>query len=73
MTPELERLLEQARNAPPMTPAQMWDQRVSYAYGMLPFSSTRTREQVEAAVIKAYGPRPEDTPTQAEKLNRFAL
>lgn len=56
---ELNRLLEKARDHK-MTPAEIWDQRVSFVYGNMPFRSTVTREQVVAAVTEMYGPRPSE-------------
>jgi hypothetical protein len=32
---KLSKLLEQARNLPPMTEEQLWEQRISFAYGNL--------------------------------------
>ena len=57
--PELDELLRKLAGHK-MTPAEIWDQRVSWAYGNLPHDSTTTREQVEACAIKMYGPRPSE-------------
>ena len=43
-----------------MTPGEIWDQRVSWAYGNQPHDSTITREQFEAQATEMYGPRPGD-------------
>jgi len=51
-------LIEEARNHV-MTPREKWQQRVSFVYGNMPFSSTVTREQVEAQITEEYGPCPE--------------
>lgn len=45
MSPELEALLEKARNHK-MTPEEWAEQRVSFVYGNLPGSSTLTKEDV---------------------------
>ena len=56
---ELQRLLEQARNIV-ITPQQLWDQRVSWAYGNAKLSNPLiTKEMVAAEAVKIYGPRPE--------------
>lgn len=58
--PELLRLLKEAAQHV-MTPAEIWDQRVSFAYGqMMNCAPNVTREQVEAEAIKIYGPRPSE-------------
>jgi hypothetical protein len=44
-----------------MTPAEKFDQRVSFVYGNLPVNSTITRQQVLDHAIEVYGPRPPDT------------
>ena len=41
-----------------LTPREIWDQRVSFAFGNLPFLSRITREQVEDWAVEMYGPRP---------------
>lgn len=56
--PELEKLLEHALAHGPMTKANLWDQRVSWVYGNLPYDSPLTREDIEARMEKMYGPRP---------------
>jgi hypothetical protein len=54
--PDLERLLEQARNLPPMTPEQVRQQRISFVYGQLMDCAPNvTREQVERAHDSIYG------------------
>lgn len=55
----LKKLLEMAA-VRPMTAAERWDQRVSWAYGNLPHDSTTTKEQVIEMMTKLYGPRPSD-------------
>ena len=55
--PELDELIKKSRNHK-MTPGEIWDQRISWAYGNLPHDSTTTREQVEKRAIEIYGPRP---------------
>lgn len=56
--PELDRLLKEAASRP-MTPAEIWDQRVSWAYGqMMECAPEVTREQVEQRAVDMYGPRP---------------
>lgn len=53
--PELEALIEQAKHRPPMTPAELQAQRISFASGMLPEGSTASREDVAAADYAKYG------------------
>jgi hypothetical protein len=58
--PELNALLERARQAPPMTWAQRREQRISFVYGqMMDCAPHITREDVEAAHDAMYG-RPGD-------------
>lgn len=58
---KLQALLEKAAQHK-MTPAEIWDQRVSFVYGqMMDCAPNITLEQIEAAATKRYGPRPEDT------------
>lgn len=57
--PELIRLLEAAKLRGPLTPREIWQQRVSWAYGNNLSDNAPTREQVEAAAIAVYGPCPE--------------
>ncbi len=56
---ELDELLRKSAGHK-MTPGEIWDQRISWAYGNQPLDSTITREQVEARAIEIYGPRPGD-------------
>ncbi len=50
MTPELERMIEEARNAPEMTAEKREAQRVSWAYGNAAIDTEGvTREMVEEA------------------------
>lgn len=60
MTPELERLIVAARERGPLTPREVWQQHVSFAYGSLPEGSTTTREEIERRAVETYGPCPED-------------
>jgi hypothetical protein len=54
--PELDRLLEAARRLPPMTPAQLRLQRISFAYGNTSFDNDRiTKEMVEQIHDEMYG------------------
>jgi hypothetical protein len=56
--PELDGLIE-AANGHAMTPAEIWDQRVSFTFGNCSIENPRiTRESVIAMVTKIYGPRP---------------
>lgn len=58
--PELERLLEWMRLAPPMTTAELRAQRVSWAYGNCAIENPNiTREMVERAHDEMYG-KPEE-------------
>lgn len=54
----LAQLIENAVARGPMSPAELWDQRVSWVYGQLPEGNTLTRKQVEDLVTEKYGPRP---------------
>lgn len=56
--PDLEELLRKSA-AHKLTPGEIWDQRISWAYGNLPDGNTTTREQVEVRAIEMYGPRPD--------------
>lgn len=54
--PEIERLLEWARNAPPMTPAELRAQRISFAYGNCAIENPRiTKEMVTRIHDEMYG------------------
>lgn len=54
--PELERLLEWARNAPPMTAAEIRAQRISFAYGNCAIDNPDiTKEMVERIHDEMYG------------------
>ena len=55
--PALEELLKVALKNE-LTSQEIWDQRVSFIFGNLPFSSKITRAEVKAAAVKVYGPRP---------------
>jgi hypothetical protein len=58
--PDLDALLERARQLPPMTPAQSREQRISFAYGNGVTENPRiTREMVERLHDETYG-RPGD-------------
>jgi hypothetical protein len=60
LDPALEALIEKARHHV-MTPAEIWDQRVSFVYGqMMDCAPEITREQVEARVTEMHGPRPSE-------------
>lgn len=54
--PELERLLKWAAQQPPMTPAQLRAQRISWAYGNCAIENPRiTREMIERIHDEMYG------------------
>jgi len=54
--PRLEALLEAARKAPPMTPAEQQLQRISFAYGNASFDNTSiTKDMVRDADFAKYG------------------
>ena len=57
---KLEELIKKlVREAPPMTPAQLWDQRVSFAYGNASLSNSNiTKEMVIILATEVYGARP---------------
>lgn len=60
MSPELAALLERAKDLPPMTPAQLREQRISWAYGNCAIENPNvTREMVERIHDEMYG-RPSD-------------
>lgn len=43
-----------------MTPAELWDQRVSFSHGNVAIENPDvTREMTELAAVRRYGPRPE--------------
>jgi hypothetical protein len=57
---ELEALLKKAA-AHVLTPAERWDQSVSFVYGQLAIDDDSvTREQVVARITEIRGPRPEE-------------
>ncbi len=56
--PELDALLK-ASAKHKMTPGEIWDQRVSFAYGNLPEENHTTKKQVKVLARMMYGPRPE--------------
>lgn len=66
MTPTLDGLLKRVcasgqLGSPPrkLTPAEIWDQRVSFVFGQLMDCAPHiTREEVEARAVEMYGPRP---------------
>lgn len=54
-------LIERARNHV-MTPEEVFEQRVSFVYGMQDFDGpTRSKDEIRAALIKLYGRPKEDT------------
>lgn len=56
--PVLDKLLEEAARHK-MTPGEIYDQRVSWAYGqMMDCAPHITRAEIEARAIAMYGPRP---------------
>lgn len=56
--PELDRLLKEAADHV-MTPAEIWDQRVSYVYGEMNMGGrSALREDVVKRITETYGPRP---------------
>ena len=60
LDPALEALIEKARHHV-MTPAEIWDQRVSFVYGqMMDCVPEITREQVKARITEQHGPRPSE-------------
>lgn len=53
---ELARLIEHARTLPPMTPAQLREQRISFAYGNTAMENDRiTKEMVTKIHDEMYG------------------
>jgi hypothetical protein len=58
--PTLDALIEAARKLPPMTPAELRLQRISWAYGNCAIENPNiTREMVEKAHDEMYG-KPEE-------------
>lgn len=58
MSGSLDDLLRKAA-AHKMTPAELWDQRVSFVFGqMMDCAPGVTREDVERRVTETHGPRP---------------
>ncbi len=58
--PELLALIEKSKKHV-MTPAEIWDQRVSWVYGNISMSNSRvTREHVIATITETHGPRPSE-------------
>ena len=52
-SPELEALLERARNLPPMTAAEILEQKVSWVYGMLGHKSAITKAEIRSRLSAA--------------------
>lgn len=60
--PELDRLLAKARDHV-MTPAEIYEQRISFVYGQCAIENpSTTKEMVREEARKLYGPPPVDTP-----------
>lgn len=57
---ELSKLIDEVRALGPMTTQQVWDQRVSFAFGHLPKENKLTIEEVKEILTKIYGPRPQE-------------
>lgn len=55
LDPELQALLEQVKDLPPMTPAQRRLQRISFAYGNLPEGNNLSRDEVARIHDEHYG------------------
>ena len=64
--PEMDALIAKAKAMPPMTPAELQAQRISFAFGNLPEGSTMTREDVAALDYAKYGNLAELTAQIAE-------
>lgn len=58
--PELDALIAESRARGPLTPAEIWDQRISFAYGNSMDNPDVTREMVTKRATEMYGPRPSD-------------
>ncbi len=59
--PALDKLLKKAARHK-MTPAERWDQRISFAYGQLMDCRPNvSRQDIIDAATHMYGPRPKDT------------
>lgn len=53
--PKLAALLERAKDAPPMTPAQIQEQRISFVYGQLPHDNPLTKDDIRRMDYERYG------------------
>lgn len=68
LRPELEELLKKARELGPMTPAELREQRISFAYGNAAIENSRiTREMVEEEHDKIYGKTKHDNPENRKR------
>ena len=56
--PDLDKLLKDAVSRP-MTPRDIWQQRVSFVFGQLMESPSITRKMVVERVEEVYGPCPD--------------
>jgi hypothetical protein len=53
MTDQLRRLIEFARQQPPMTPDELREQEISFAWGNIAYENPRiTRQMVERAISR---------------------
>jgi hypothetical protein len=57
ITAELKQLLDWARSHE-MTPAEIYEQRISFAYGNLSVDSPLTKDDVRREAERLYGPAP---------------
>jgi len=59
MIPVSEELLRALEDVKMPTEAELWEQRVSFAYGNLSLHNPKiTRQDVERAATELYGPKP---------------
>lgn len=62
MSPELTAALERVRGYK-MSAAEVREQRVSFVYGMLPFSDRGTKDEIRKALAEMHG-WADESPTQ---------
>ncbi len=68
MNPKLNALLKRAAEHK-ITPGEIWDQRVSFAFGQMMENPHVTREMVEQRVTEMYGPRPSQSKGSSGSAN----
>jgi len=57
---DLIRILKESAKRP-VTPSEIWDQRVSFVWGqMMDCAPQITRAEIEQEAVRLYGPRPSE-------------